>query len=127
VSRPLVFLTAPLVAIVLAGCGGTDPVAGASDVDLKNGKAKFTSTCGGCHTLADAGSKGTIGPNLDAAYAGPASEDWERSSFEAMVKEQIRVGATSSDPPMPAELLKGQDAVDVAAYVAAAAASRPGE
>ncbi len=25
----------------------------------------FTANCGGCHTLADAGSTGSVGPNLD--------------------------------------------------------------
>jgi mono/diheme cytochrome c family protein len=29
------------------------------------GKQIFTSNCGGCHTLADAGTNGQVGPNLD--------------------------------------------------------------
>ena len=29
------------------------------------GKAVFTSNCGSCHTLADAGTTGAVGPNLD--------------------------------------------------------------
>ncbi len=29
------------------------------------GKALFVTNCGGCHTLADAGTSGTVGPNLD--------------------------------------------------------------
>jgi mono/diheme cytochrome c family protein len=36
-----------------AGAGGNDP------------KVLFESNCGSCHTLADAGTTGTIGPNLD--------------------------------------------------------------
>ncbi|MFY9488504.1 MAG: PQQ-binding-like beta-propeller repeat protein [Solirubrobacterales bacterium] len=32
-----------------------------------DGKSLFTDNCAGCHTLADAGAKGTVGPNLDAA------------------------------------------------------------
>ena len=32
-----------------------------------NGKDIFTSSCGGCHTLADAGTSGATGPNLDDA------------------------------------------------------------
>jgi cytochrome c oxidase subunit 1 len=31
------------------------------------GKQVFTSNCGGCHTLKDAGTDGAVGPNLDAA------------------------------------------------------------
>jgi mono/diheme cytochrome c family protein len=38
------------------GEGGGDPAAG---------KSIFTEDCGSCHTLADAGTSGTVGPNLD--------------------------------------------------------------
>jgi cytochrome c6 len=38
------------------GAGGKTPT---------SGKDIFTANCGSCHTLADAGSSGTIGPNLD--------------------------------------------------------------
>ena len=31
----------------------------------RDGKALFRVTCGGCHTLADAGTAGRVGPNLD--------------------------------------------------------------
>ncbi len=33
--------------------------------DAAAGKPVFTSSCGGCHTLADAGTTGSVGPNLD--------------------------------------------------------------
>ena len=38
-----------------AGAGGNDP------------KLLFQSNCGSCHTLGDAGTSGTVGPNLDQA------------------------------------------------------------
>ena len=38
------------------------PVAGKSTT---NGKDIFTANCGSCHTLKDAGTSGTVGPNLD--------------------------------------------------------------
>jgi cbb3-type cytochrome c oxidase subunit III len=38
-----------------AGAGGNDP------------KLLFESNCGSCHVLADAGTSGTVGPNLDQA------------------------------------------------------------
>ena len=41
----------------------TTPAAGTATAA---GKAVFVSTgCGGCHTLADAGGAGTVGPNFD--------------------------------------------------------------
>jgi mono/diheme cytochrome c family protein len=69
-------------------------------------KAKFVSTCGGCHTLANAGTKGAVGPNLD-----------QLKPDAARVERQILNGGAV----MPAKLLTGQDAKDVAAYVAAVA------
>jgi mono/diheme cytochrome c family protein len=125
--RPIaMFAAVALIALAGAGCGSesaTSPVAAPGAADLANGQKLFTTTCGGCHTLAAAGTKGTIGPNLDDAYRGPASQDWERSSFEAIVREQIEMGSPDAAVPMPAGLLDGQDAVDVAAYVAAVAAN----
>lgn len=45
------------------GGGGNGGGGGGGDTD---GKSIFASAgCGGCHTLADAGSTGTVGPNLD--------------------------------------------------------------
>jgi mono/diheme cytochrome c family protein len=69
-------------------------------------KALFATTCGGCHTLADAGTKGTVGPNLD-----------QLKPDDATVAHQIQNGGGG----MPPGLLKGQDLKDVAAYVAAVA------
>ena len=124
VKRPLTALAAVVATAVLAsGCGGGTGVAAPSDVDLANGQKKFQVTCGGCHTLAAAGSKGTIGPNLDAAYQQPANEGWDRTSFEALVRQQIELGSPHAQPAMPPELLTGKDAEDVAAYVAAVAAN----
>lgn len=126
-KRPIAMLVAAsLLALAAAGCGSetaTSPVVPSADVNMDNGKKLFQTTCGGCHTLAAAGSKGTIGPDLDAAYAEPASENWERSSFEAIVREQIEMGSPDAHPPMPPGLLDGSDAGDVAAYVAAVAAN----
>jgi mono/diheme cytochrome c family protein len=102
-----------LGAAALSGCGGTG-VPNAASVDLSKGKQLFQTTCGQCHKLADAGTPGTIGPDLDSAYFGDRIIGMKDSSFEALVRQQIDL----ADPPMPRHLLKGQDADDVAAYVA---------
>jgi cytochrome c553 len=58
--------SALLVAAALVSCGGGDQSASAGDA--VNGKKLFAAQgCGGCHTFAAAGSKGTVGPDLDAA------------------------------------------------------------
>jgi mono/diheme cytochrome c family protein len=124
----MVALAAVLAGAALAasGCGVESGVAGSGGADLENGQKLFVTNCGGCHTLANAGTKGTLGPNLDAAYEQPRANGFDDSSFEALVREQIENGFPYARPtPMPAGILEGQDAQDVAAYVAAAAATGP--
>lgn len=108
-------------AVVLAGCGSD--VKG-EHADLVNGKQLFVQRCGACHTLARAGSRGTVGPDLDAAFSQSLSEGFKRSVINGVVKEQILYPAMSGK--MPGKLVTGQHAVDVAAYVAASAA-KPGQ
>jgi mono/diheme cytochrome c family protein len=68
------------------------------------GKDQFASTCGGCHTLAAAGTTGTVGPNLDQLKPDQATV----------------VGAIQSGPgAMPSNLLTKSQAQQVAAFVAA--------
>jgi mono/diheme cytochrome c family protein len=116
VLRPAVLIAVLLVAGGLAGCGGSG-VSAPGEADLANGKTQFQQKCGGCHVLADAGTSGTLGPNLDDAAAGSRIEGLEQSSFEALVRQQI----DEADEPMPRHLVTGDDARDVAAYVASVA------
>jgi mono/diheme cytochrome c family protein len=125
VARRIPILTVALAAagaLVLSGCGAKTGVVGPDAADLGNGKTLFQQKCGACHTLADAGAKGVIGPNLDYAYLQPRMNGFDDSSFEALVREQIQAGFEDSEPPMPANLVTGKDANDVAAYVAKVAA-----
>jgi plastocyanin len=111
-----------LAALALAGCGnGVDPTA-----DLVNGKKLFIgkATCGSCHTLARAGTKGTQGPNLDAAFENSRQHGFGDSVIEGVVNDQIQVPRRGSI--MPANLVKGSDRRDVAAYVASVA-GKPGQ
>jgi len=103
-------LAAGAVMAVASGCG--QPAA-----DTANGKKLFSATCGGCHTLQDAGTKGRTGPNLDDAWRGSRQSGIPDSQFRGVVHRWI----AWSQPPMPRDLLKGQDAHDVAAYVASVA------
>ena len=49
------------IAVYVASVAGT----GVMPEAPTDGKGIFTSSCGGCHVLADAGTEGTVGPNLD--------------------------------------------------------------
>ncbi len=112
---------------LLAGGCGTGGVA-SGPTDQQNGQKLFQTKCAGCHTLAAAGARGTVGPNLDAAFAPDRAQGFEQSAIENVVLDQIRLGSGPADaaagtkqPTMPANLVTGQDAEDVAAYVAAVA------
>jgi cbb3-type cytochrome c oxidase subunit III len=120
------------VALLAAGCGIGGTASGAQRPDTQHGQQLFSQTCAACHTLQAAGATGTIGPNLDNAFAAVRKEGYPDSSIENVVLDQIRLGSgplatyTTSkkftpQTPMPADLVKGQDAIDVAAYVASVA------
>jgi mono/diheme cytochrome c family protein len=69
------------------------------------GKEYFVQACGGCHTLADAGTSGTIGPDLDDAFAQAREAGMTSATFTQVVAQQIRfpVEQTSTGAPgMPA-------------------------
>ena len=107
----------PLLAALLvlgAGCGTGGKAASG---DQQNGSKLFTSKCAGCHTMAAAGARGTVGPNLDDAFGADRKQGFKESTIQNVVLDQIR----EPSPPMPKNLVKGQDADDVAAYVAAVA------
>jgi mono/diheme cytochrome c family protein len=132
-------LAAIAIAVLLAsGCGYGGVASASSHPDTQNGQKLFSSTCGSCHTLQAAGTSGTIGPNLDNAFAADVAQGYPQSSIENVVLDQIRLGSgpiatytkaehgvknLTSQPTMPANLLGGQDAIDVAAYVASVAGS----
>ena len=113
-------MRAPLVALLsatallAAGCG-TGGIAKGGDQTA--GKQLFLSKCAGCHTLADAGSHGVVGPNLDDAFASDRQQGFENVTIEQVVRDQIEIAGGR----MPANLVVGAQADDVAAYVASVA------
>jgi mono/diheme cytochrome c family protein len=109
----LAALGALAIALPLGACGH-------DDANTENGKAKFVEKCGSCHTLARAGTQGTTGPNLDKAFQAALRDGMDRDTVEGIVHRQIFHPRTDSQ--MPANLVKGDDASDVAAYVGYAAA-----
>ena len=110
--RTSVGLVAVLGAAFLsAGCGAVGRV---TTGDASQGKTLFTEKCGSCHTLADAKTQGTIGPNLDDAF----SSDKEQGFDEQTMKDVVRGQIAYPEKPMPPNLVEGTDADDVSVYVA---------
>jgi mono/diheme cytochrome c family protein len=114
-------------ALLLTGCGseGIPDEAG-----VAQGKELFTGEgqCAGCHTLADAGSRSQVGPNLDDAFRHVREEGFDESSIRSLVRNQIAYPVedpVSGESGMPADLVEGEDADAVAAYVASVAGTTP--
>jgi mono/diheme cytochrome c family protein len=130
--RAQALLAGLAVAFIAAGCGTGGLQSGPAD--RANGKQLFVQKCGSCHTLADAGTQGKIGPNLDDAFAGPREQGFKESAIRNVVHDQILYPVTNPSgldvglngvekkvTGMPANLVTGADASDVAAYVASVA------
>jgi mono/diheme cytochrome c family protein len=124
-TAALLLLAGLLAVVAVAGCGGeedvsptpetvegtlpTETAAAGGEGDPANGKEIFASAgCGSCHVLSDAGTTGTVGPNLD-----------EAQPDEALVVDRVTNGAGAM--PSFKDRLSEQEIADVAAYVSSAA------
>jgi mono/diheme cytochrome c family protein len=88
--------------------GGGGGGGGAAEGDPAAGKEVFASAgCGSCHTLADAGTTGTVGPDLDESTV----------DFDAAVTQITNGGGGM--PPFSGQLSE-QEIANVAAYVVTA-------
>ena len=132
--RVLLIAPAALAAVVVAGCGSQGVVAPLPETvvgsvpkatpepatpaltvkgDPTAGKRIFLSAgCTGCHTLADAGATGTVGPNLDQA-----KPDYRKAT--------ARVTLGKGAMPSFKGQLSTQQIADVAAYVVKATGGTP--
>jgi mono/diheme cytochrome c family protein len=76
-------------ALALSGCGtggySTEGSQGAGRQLFLNPQTQ----CGACHTLADAGTRGTIGPNLDDAFLQAREDGMTTDTFIQVVRDQI--------------------------------------
>jgi mono/diheme cytochrome c family protein len=88
-----------------AGPGGRTLSSGLTD-----GRKLFNARCATCHTLKDAGAVGRVGPNLD-----------QLAPTAGLTLSAIRDGRARGQGQMPAQLLDGQDARNVARYIEAVA------
>jgi cbb3-type cytochrome c oxidase subunit III len=121
--RSLGTAAALLAAMVAAGCGSAAAEREEAGSTAR-GKQLFVDNCGSCHKLEDAGTPGVIGPDLDEAFHRARDEGFDETTIRDVVRGQIAyptVEPVTGEPGMPANLVTGQDADDVAAYVAAVA------
>jgi mono/diheme cytochrome c family protein len=94
----LVAACAAGLTLALSGCGtggySTEGSQGA-------GKQLFVQACGGCHVLAAAGTAGTVGPNLDDAFAQAREDGMTSATFTQVVRDQILYPITDTSTGAP--------------------------
>jgi mono/diheme cytochrome c family protein len=94
-------------AIVLLGDQASAGPAGTTlDASATKGRELFAQHCSQCHTLKDAGTYGRVGPNLD-----------NLRPKAALTLDAIKNGRARGQGQMPAQLLEGDDAREVARYI----------
>jgi mono/diheme cytochrome c family protein len=76
----------------------------------QHGRELFAEYCANCHTLKAANAVGKVGPDLDPLRPP-----------KGLVLDAIQKGRARGQGQMPAELLRGKDAEDVADFVATVA------
>jgi plastocyanin len=112
-------LAAAGAALALSACSAHNE---ANSANLITGKQLFVAKCGSCHVLARAQTKGTTGPNLDEAFQRALKDGMKRSDFSGAIHGQIL--HPNRNGVMPAKLVTGDNAYDVAAYVAQSVAAK---
>jgi len=106
----LVLLLGILVpALVIAAARSTEKAPGGVKLTAadERGREIFAERCATCHTLAAANAVGKVGPNLDQLHPP-----------KALVVDAIQKGRARGQGQMPANLVDGQDAQQVANFVA---------
>ena len=122
--RALVLALIAVPALALGACGSEDISLAKSDPNYR-GAQLFQERCSGCHTLDVAGTQGSAtnvrtrenkdGPNFN-----------QRKEQVDDVLYAIRNGGFSSGP-MPQNIVVGQDAEEVAKFVAANSGKKSGQ
>lgn len=112
---------AVVAAVAASGCGTVGLEEGG---EVSRGKQLFVDGCGSCHTLADAETRGAVGPNLDDGFRQARADGLGEETIQSVVRGQIAYPVeepVTGSPGMPANIYEGEDADAVAAYVASVA------
>jgi mono/diheme cytochrome c family protein len=115
----VVFLAVLIPWLAFRSRGDADTGAQQVPADLKSGQTLFQTNCGTCHTLYAAGTDGNFAPNLDVLLAPLGPPSGPTTAIKGRVLNAIDNGVDSTTPGrMPAGILDGQQAQEVAEFVA---------
>jgi mono/diheme cytochrome c family protein len=93
--------------VLMSNQASAGPSGSKLTAEQQRGRELFNAKCATCHTLADAAAVGRVGPDLDVL-----------APTEGLTLNAIKQGRARGQGQMPAQLLDGQDAKDVAEYIA---------
>jgi mono/diheme cytochrome c family protein len=128
-KRPFVILGSVTVAVVVFftfwGIERSGEPRGAQEVPARyeTGKELFDVNCGTCHTLAAAGTDGNFAPDLDTLLYPTGNDGTSVKATASRVLNAVENGVDTSTTPgrMPAGILAGEQAKQVAEFVGAQA------
>jgi len=122
--RTLIAVLALIAPLALSACSVKE-----READQIAGKQAFVKKCGSCHVLNRAGTKGVSGPDLDEAFRQGLADGLGSDGVRGVVRTQIAypsVAGVKGTGIMPADLAEGEEADDIADYVADVVA-KPGK
>jgi mono/diheme cytochrome c family protein len=102
----------PVLATSKEGDAGNSPEAVSTDQEYA--KELFATNCGACHTLEKAGTDGIVGPNLDDLLGDAPDPTTNVPRVETAIQNGVQ-------GRMPAGILQGTNAQQVAEFVSAVA------
>lgn len=118
-------LAVVIPAFVFTHNGESDAGGRSIPASLDKGKMLFDINCGTCHTLYVAGTDGNFGPNLDLLLAptgppvGPSAASTIKATKARVLNAVTKgVNTTTTTGRMPAGILTGEQADQVAEFVA---------
>ena len=126
----IVFLAVLIPWLVFRADGDADTGAKEVAANLETGQSLFETNCGACHALYAAGTDGNFGPNLDELLAPNGLPEEEEGVEDGSAEDTIKAtktrvagaiedGVDSSAPGrMPGGILSGEQAKEVAEFVA---------
>jgi mono/diheme cytochrome c family protein len=111
-------LVVPALVLAFNGAHKSSVGPGGSHLSAQQQKGRhiFAETCAFCHTLSAANAVGRTGPNLDALIP-----QINESGRKALVLSSIETGFAGRYGQMPAGIVQGHEAQQVASFVAEAA------